>query len=48
MIRGRSFQWDAKIFSEAIAVRHCGQNLFKKLETIASVAALPIEPRKGR
>ncbi len=30
MIRGRSFQWDAKKTSDAIAVRHSGRNLFKK------------------
>jgi len=39
---------ECKNSSDVMAVRHSGPNLFKKLETIASSAALPIEPGKGR
>jgi hypothetical protein len=39
---------ECQYFSDVIAARDSGRNLFKKPETIASCGALPIEPGKGR
>jgi hypothetical protein len=37
-----------KFFSDAIAARHSDEICSRKFETIASSAALPIKPEKGR
>ena len=37
-----------KFFSDAIAARHSDEICSRKFETIASSAALPIKPGKGR